>query len=148
MSAKDTYHAEVKAALVKDGWTVTHDPYTLAFGPTDVFVDFAAERLLAVEKGPEKILVEVKSFRGASEVRDLELALGQYILYRVLMKQARLDQPLFLAVPEPIYQGFLSESATRVVLGEVGVHLVVFDPVKEVIVLWQPWTTTGGSSGN
>lgn len=32
MPAKDLYHDTVKRALMKDGWTVTHDPYTLSFG--------------------------------------------------------------------------------------------------------------------
>ncbi|WP_373529451.1 element excision factor XisH family protein [Nostoc sp.] len=31
----------------------------------------------------EKIVVEVKSFVGQSDVKDLEQALGQYILYRI-----------------------------------------------------------------
>ena len=27
MPARDMYHNAVKAALINDGWTVTHDPY-------------------------------------------------------------------------------------------------------------------------
>jgi hypothetical protein len=30
--AKDIYHALVKTALVKDGWTITDDPYILFRG--------------------------------------------------------------------------------------------------------------------
>jgi hypothetical protein len=75
MSAKDTYHNCVRNALVKDGWTITHDPYTMTFGQKDVFVDLGAERLLAAEKGAERIAVEVKSFQGPSDIRDLELAI-------------------------------------------------------------------------
>lgn len=50
MPAKDLYHDSVKQALIKDGWTITHDPYTLSFGQKDVFVDLAAERPLGAEK--------------------------------------------------------------------------------------------------
>jgi hypothetical protein len=32
MPASDLYHDTVKNALTKDGWTITHDPYTLTFG--------------------------------------------------------------------------------------------------------------------
>lgn len=39
------------------------------------------EKLLAAEKEKEKIAVEVKSFAGVSVVRDLENAIGKYILY-------------------------------------------------------------------
>jgi len=76
--APDTYHEVVKHALIKEGWTITHDPYTLTFGQRNVFVDLGAERMLAAEKGQEKIAVEIKSFQGASDVRDLEMAIGQY----------------------------------------------------------------------
>ncbi|MGD2183210.1 element excision factor XisH family protein [Lusitaniella coriacea LEGE 07167] len=31
MPAKDTYHDAVKNALIKDGWTITADPYYIAF---------------------------------------------------------------------------------------------------------------------
>ncbi len=47
MPAKDLYHDNVRHALVKDGWTITHDPYTLTFGQKSVFVDLGAERILA-----------------------------------------------------------------------------------------------------
>jgi hypothetical protein len=89
MSAKDLYHDVVKTALIKDGWTITHDPYTLSAGCTDVFVDLGAERILAAERNSDKIAVEVKSFRGPSEVRDLEIAIGQYVFYAVLARPGR-----------------------------------------------------------
>jgi hypothetical protein len=73
MPAADVYHNVVKNALIKDGWTITHDPYTLTFGQRNVFVDLGAERLVAAEKGQEKIAVEIKSFLGTSDVRDLEM---------------------------------------------------------------------------
>ena len=64
MPARDLYHNIVKRALIKDGWTITHDPYTLSFGQKDVFVALGAERPIAAEKGDEKIAVEVKTFEG------------------------------------------------------------------------------------
>ncbi len=30
MAAKDKYHQQVRHALEKEGWTITHDPYMLA----------------------------------------------------------------------------------------------------------------------
>ena len=46
MPAKDVYHAAVRNALSKDGWTITHDPYTLTYGQRDVFVDLGAEEVI------------------------------------------------------------------------------------------------------
>ena len=56
MPARDVYHAAVRAALIKDGWTITHDPYTMTFGQRAVFVDLGAERVIAAEKGSEEIV--------------------------------------------------------------------------------------------
>lgn len=64
MPAKDLYHDCVKNALVKDGWTITEDPYRVRIEERDAYIDLAAERPFAAERGQERIAVEVKSFRG------------------------------------------------------------------------------------
>ena len=76
MPAKDIFHDPFKTALLKDGWTVTHDPYSLKVGKKDLFIDLGAEKLLAAEKDTQKIAVEIKSFVSPSEIKDLEIALG------------------------------------------------------------------------
>ncbi len=49
MPATDIYHNSVRNALIKDGWTITHDPYTLTFGLRNVFVDLGAQlRFLSI----------------------------------------------------------------------------------------------------
>ena len=98
MPAKDIYHDIVKNALIKDGWTITHDPLVLRWGTTDVYVDLGAEQLLAAEKHGQKIAVEIKSFVGRSDVDDLEKALGQYLLYHDILVQREPDRILYLAV--------------------------------------------------
>ncbi len=39
MPARDIYHNAVRNALIKDGWTITHDPLRLVWGGKDMFVD-------------------------------------------------------------------------------------------------------------
>jgi hypothetical protein len=138
MPAKDIYHNAVKNALIKDGWTITHDPYTLTFGQKDVFVDLGAEQPLAAEKGNEKIAVEIKSFRGASDIRELEVAIGQYVFYRSLLTRFESDRKLFLAVPQSVFTSTLDEAIVRPVLEDIHIALVAFDPEREVIVKWIP----------
>ena len=58
--AKDIYHETVKRALVKDGWVITHDSYTLKFGKRDLFIDLGAEELVAADKEGRKIAVEIE----------------------------------------------------------------------------------------
>ncbi len=81
MPARDIYHDTVKRALEKDNWTITNDPFPLKIGKKRLSADLGAERLISAEKGIKKIVVEIKSFVGPSNVKDLEQALGQYILY-------------------------------------------------------------------
>src|SRR5262245_2521131 len=76
MPARDTTHAAVRVALERDGWTITADPFVLPVGLHNLYVDLAAERVLAAERGSERIAVESKSFVGRSEIADLEQALG------------------------------------------------------------------------
>jgi hypothetical protein len=84
--AKDIYHDIVRLALEKDGWTITDDPLTLKVGGRSAYIDLGAEKLLAAEKAGQRIAVEVKSFVSPSPVKDLEQALGQYILYSQILE--------------------------------------------------------------
>jgi XisH protein len=113
MPAKDTFHDEFRNALVKDGWTVTHDPFTLTFGGEDVFVDLGAERMIAAEKGLSKIAVEIKSFVGISAIHELEGAVGQFAFYRSLLKRVDPDRKLYLAVPLGIFVTTMQAATAR-----------------------------------
>jgi hypothetical protein len=136
MPAKDLYHDAVRTALFRDGWTITHDPFTLTFGLRDVFVDLSAERPLAAEKEGRRIAVEVKSFLGPSELHQFEGALGQYVFYRSLLRRVEPDRKLYLAVPERVVANTLSEPIAQPALEDLDVAIVVFHPQNEVIVRW------------
>ncbi|MEC4816876.1 MAG: element excision factor XisH family protein, partial [Scytonema sp. PMC 1069.18] len=62
MPAPDLYHDVVCTALIKDGWKITDDPLVLTIGRRSVFVDLGAEKLIAAERGSDKIAIEIKSF--------------------------------------------------------------------------------------
>jgi XisH protein len=136
MPAQDVYHNQVRNALIKDGWTITHDPYTMTFGQRDVFVDLGAERILAAERGDERIAVEVKSFQGSSDIRDLEVAVGQYVFYRSLLVRFDPGRKLVLAVPVTAFANTLQEPIARPVLSDLSIALIAFDPQTEVITQW------------
>lgn len=76
MPAKDKFHDAVRNALIKEEWQITHDPYTLDFGFTEAYIDLGAEKLLAAEKGENKIAVEIKSFLGSSNLYEYHTAIG------------------------------------------------------------------------
>ena len=139
MPALDIYHETVKNALVKDGWTITHDPLRLRLRRgKSLFVDLGAERLLAAERGAEKIAVEIKTFARASDMKDLEDAVGQFVLYAHLLRRSDPDRVLYLAVPEPARLSVFEEEAGQVMLEDGVVRLFSFDPEQEAIVQWMP----------
>lgn len=136
MPAKDIYHNNVKNALTKDKWIITHDPLTLKIGKKDLFVDLGAEKLLGAERQGQKIAVEIKSFIGASEVEDLKNALGQYILYQNILKLTESDRILYLAVRKYVFTELFEEEIGQVLLENKLLKLIIFDSEKEVIVEW------------
>jgi len=136
MPAKDFYHATVKTALIKDQWSITHDPLSLKLGKKDFYVDLGASNLLAAEKEARKIAVEVKSFTGRSDINDLEKALGQYILYHDILTEVEPSRELFLAVPNTVAEDLFEEPVGKLLLKKRRLKLISFDPQQEVIKQW------------
>lgn len=138
MPAKDLYHQTVCNALIDDGWTITDDPLILKIGARSVFVDLGAERLIAAERGSEKIAIEIKSFLSASLVSDLENAWGQFFMYARALEKREPDRILYLAVTQETFNTIFQEPIGQLLLEEPGFHLVVFDVKTEKIAEWKP----------
>jgi hypothetical protein len=138
MPAKDIYHDVVKNALIKDGWTITHDPLRLQWGPKDMYVDLGAERLVAAEKTGQKIAVEIKSFPGPSPLTDLERAIGQYVLYHDILSVTEPERKLYIAVREATFLDLFEEPLGKLLLANQRVYLIVFNPETEAIIKWIP----------
>lgn len=138
MPARDIYHNVVKTALIKDGWTITQDPLSLRLGKKDLFIDLGAEKLVAAEKDNQKIAVEVKSFVGASEIQDLENALGQFILYQNALSVLEPDRSLFLAIREAVFLDLFEEEIGKLLIQRSILQIIAFDPDQEVITRWIP----------
>ncbi len=136
--AKDIYHKPVKRALQKNGWTITHDPFHLKYGGKRFAADLGAERLISAEKGLKKIVVEIKSFVGRSPMRDLEQAVGQYILYHKILTKQKSDRQLYLAVNEITYRTIFNKPIGRLFLADHTLNLLVFDEDEEKIIQWIP----------
>jgi hypothetical protein len=49
MPQKDSFHDSVRNALEKDGWTVTHDPFTIRLEDVKFYVDLAAEKTIETD---------------------------------------------------------------------------------------------------
>ena len=136
---KDIFHDAVKAALEKDGWLITHDPYTInipEFRPRQE-IDLGAEKMIAAQKDIEKIAVEVKSFVQPSIVYDFHAALGQYLNYLLGLKRQEPERALYLAVPiraQVLFEemGLIIES-----IETYGVKMIVYEERTQTIVSWK-----------
>jgi len=137
MSARDAFHNAVKVALEKERWTITADPLKLQWGDVELYVDLAADRLVAADRADEKIAVEIKSFLGQSEIYEFHGALGQFINYRTLLAQQERDRVLYLAVPVDTYDSFFTLPFTQTVVQQNQLKLIVYNPEKQELVLWQ-----------
>lgn len=136
MPARDLNHDIVRDALVSDGWTVTDDPYVINYEDVTLFADLGAERTLAAERDGHRIVVEIKSFVGASPIHEFEAALGQYELYRGLLELTEPDRELFLAVSDTIYESLFQREAIQVIVRRNRIKLVVVDLENEEIIQW------------
>jgi hypothetical protein len=138
MPAKDIYHDTVKNALIKDGWTITHEQYKLIIGEKRLYPDMTAIR---AKKGQEKIIIEIKSFTGNSDVKDLEQALGQYVLYEHVLETVEPEYDLYLAVNTTIYENLFQKEIGQILLAKQTLRLLVFNVKNEVITQWIPKPT-------
>lgn len=136
--AKDMIHQAFKKALLKDGWTITHDPFPLKIGEKNLAVDLGAERLISAEKGLRQIVVELKSFVGRSNVKDLQQAVGQYVMYRRILDKLHSQRLLYLAVALETFKTVFTIELGQLFLEDNFVRLVVFDLDEEVITQWLP----------
>ena len=136
--AKDFDRSTVRTALEKDGWTITDDPFTLKVGGRSADVDLGAEKLLAAEKEDQRIAVEVKSFIAPSPVKELEQALGQYIMDSQILACQNPVRALYLAIPETVFLDFFSEELPQLMVKLNNLKLVLFNSETEEIVQWKP----------
>ncbi|WP_413167467.1 XisH family protein [Capilliphycus salinus ALCB114379] len=135
--AKDVFHQQVKNALIKDRWNITHDPLTIRISEAvKLQIDLAAESMIAAERESEKIAVEIKSFIGDSDISAFHTALGQYLNYCQAIEEQEPDRIVYLAIPVETYQDFFQLSFIQRSLKRFQVKLMIYDPKQEEIKQW------------
>jgi len=135
--AKAIFHNTVRLALEKDGWVITDDPLHLKVGGTEMYIDLAAERLIAAQKNGQKIAVEIKIFLRESELTEFHLALGQFLNYRLALKQKLPNFILYLALPTDTYNTLFRRPFIQDAIEEYQLKLLIFDPNKQEISAWK-----------
>jgi hypothetical protein len=136
MPARDLYHDAVKTALIKDGWDILADPYRIQYKDVDLYVDLAAERPIAIEREGQKIVVEIKSFVGRSLMTDFHLAVGQYKVYQMLLKETAPEYGLYLAIDDITYNNFFKRAGIEFLVRSSQIKFFVVNIDEQEIVQW------------
>lgn len=137
MPAKDTLHNPVKNALIKDGWTISFDPYPIKYEEVKLVADLAGEKTISATREGQQIVIKIKSFLSRSPMREFETALGQYLIYQTFFSITHPEYKVYLAISKKIYEKFFSQVAIELILQKYQVLLLVVDVNKEEIVQWK-----------
>jgi len=132
MPANDKYQTVLLNALKKSNWSIIREQVRLIVKNRYIFLDIQAKN----QNNDEIILIGLKGFDVPSPVNHLGNVIGQYTLYRSILKHLDITYPLYLAVPKHVYDTFLQEEISQVALNDARIKLLVFDVDSEDIVLW------------
>jgi XisH protein len=135
--AKDLFHTQVREALIKDHWKITHDPFRVRVSEVvKIQIDLGAESTIAAQRDQERIAVEIKSFVADSDISEFHTALGQYLNYAQALEEQEPEYKLYLAVPEETYHEFFQLPFIQKSLARYAINLIVYDPFKKEIKQW------------
>ena len=136
MPQKDSHHDLVRNALEKDGWTITHDPFTIRLEDVKFYVDLAAEKTIETDGETRKIAIEIKVFGGLSFLNEFEKAVGQYLIYKQFLGDLFPERILFLAVSTDVFEESFSLPSIQAVVTKQEIKLLIFNPETEEITKW------------
>jgi hypothetical protein len=136
MPRKDQIHDAVRNALIKDGWTITDDPFRIAYEDTDVYADLRIVKTGAGTILQRALVIEIKGFTGDSPIHNLESALGQYELYRIYLKRVAPAERLYLAISVSTYDEQFERPAFAIIVAEKSLPLLVVDTEREEVIQW------------
>jgi XisH protein len=131
----DQCHEQVVHSLQKEGWRVEGQHVQLTSEERTAFVDIQARRPLngTVE---QVLLAEVKCFPNEeSYTTQIYTAIGQYLVYRMMIEEANLSIPLYLSIPETTYTE-LFDSIIMKMIQRYQIKLMIVNIVEEGIVRW------------
>ncbi|MEM8642978.1 MAG: element excision factor XisH family protein [Cyanobacteria bacterium P01_G01_bin.54] len=135
--ARDKFHQQVKVALQKEGWQITHDPFMIRISEAvKLQIDLAAESTIAAQRDTEKIAVEIKSFVAESTLYEFHMALGQYLNYCQALEEQEPERAAYLAVPIGTYTEFFQLPFIARSLQRNQVKLIIYHPLEETIEQW------------
>lgn len=136
--ARGIIHEAVKKALIKDGWSITDDPFRIKLmeDNRNLEADLGAEKFFSAKKGTERIVIEIKTFSGASILNQFHGALGQYLVYRSALKEANINRELYLAISINTYDEIEEIRFLKKLIDQFDLKLIIVDLVDRTLLRW------------
>lgn len=101
MLVKDIYYFVLKKVLEKDDWEIIKDFFVIFIFGVDFYIDFGVERnFIEVERGIERIVIEVKLLKGNLFFYDYYQVLGQFLMYKLVLKMNNFDYNFYFVILE------------------------------------------------
>ncbi len=136
--ARDLFHNIVKEALIKDGWTITHDPFLLhSRREGGLNTDIGAEKVILAENNMKRIAVEVKSFVHMSILHEFLKASGQYLSYTKIIVKNDPQRILYVAMPTFVYYRIIQYDWVVEVMEDLKMKVILYNSEKIVIEEWK-----------
>src|SRR5262245_27567850 len=132
MPALDSCHQQIVNALNKAGWDVDPKPVFIRTPEISIFADIQAEYSNGYPK--EIVVIEVKCFVDErNDLDELYRAIGQYVIYRNILRERQIDLPLYLANPVHVHERLFKKKVVALSRSEIQMKLIVIDIDREEI---------------
>jgi predicted NAD/FAD-dependent oxidoreductase len=79
-----------------------------------------------------------KVFLASQRITELERALGQFMLYRNMLRTTQPDRLLYLAVPEPVMVRLFEDDLGQLLFQHENLRVLSYDPTLEEVLKWLP----------
>jgi hypothetical protein len=101
-------------------------------------VDLGAEKVIAAERGVDKIAVEIKTFAKDSFIYEFYEVSGQYQFYEEFLTEQDNDRILYLAISEVIYKArFLPDESVMRMCQKIGIKFIIVNISSQIIKEWK-----------
>lgn len=135
MPALDYCHPHVVRALEKDGWQVSDRPVKVDTANRTVYIDLEATRRINGNR-QHIVLGEIKCFPDRNNTtREIYIALGQYLIYRAVLAERGFGVPIYLAIPELVFETVFDSTVHRAIRDN-RIKLLVVNLESETVVRW------------
>src|SRR5919199_3204555 len=84
-----------------------------------------------------------RNFEATRQLLTQEQAIGQYVLYRLLLEQVDPDRELYLAVADTTFDGIFSEPIGELVMRRLPMKLLIVDVEAVEVKRWIPPQQSG-----